>query len=106
MATAILMWWPVLSPLPELPRIAYPVQIFYIFMQTVPGSAVGALITLGDRPLYRVYEQAPRIWGISALMDQQIGGALMWVGGSAYFLFLATVIFFVWAHRENAHAAA
>jgi putative membrane protein len=105
MGTAVLMWWPILSPAVELPRIAYPLQILYVFFQTVPSSAVGALITLSEQPLYRTYAAAPRILDISPLVDQQIGGALMWVGGSAYFLVLATVIFFVWAHREEAIAS-
>jgi putative membrane protein len=104
MGTAVLMWWPILSPSSELPRIAYPLQILYVFFQTIPSSAVGALITLSEQPLYRTYAEAPRIYGISPLMDQQIGGALMWVGGGAYFLVLATVIFFVWAKREEAIA--
>jgi putative membrane protein len=104
MATAVLMWWPILSPMAELPRIAYPLQILYVFFQTIPSSAVGALITLSEQPLYRTYAEAPRVYGITPLMDQQIGGALMWVGGGAYFLALATVIFFVWARREEAIA--
>lgn len=106
MATAVLMWWPILSPMAELPRIAYPLQILYIFFQTIPSSGVGAMVTLAERPLYRVYAEAPRVWGIDALADQQFGGALMWVGGGVYFLVLATVVFFVWAHRENAVAPA
>jgi putative membrane protein len=105
MGTAVLMWWPILSPMAELPRISPPLQILYVFLQMIPGSAVGALITLSERPLYRTYAEAPRVVDISPLMDQQIGGALMWVGGSAYFLALATVIFFVWAHREEAKEA-
>ncbi|MEO8945422.1 MAG: cytochrome c oxidase assembly protein, partial [Gemmatimonadaceae bacterium] len=32
MAAAVLMWWPFLSPLPELPRLAYPGQILYCFL--------------------------------------------------------------------------
>jgi putative membrane protein len=105
MGTAVLMWWPILSPMVELPRIAHPLQILYVFFQTVPSSGVGALITLSETPLYRTYAEAPRVLDISPLMDQQIGGALMWVGGSAYFLVLATVIFFVWANREEAIAS-
>lgn len=105
LATSVLMWWPILSPLPELPRLAYPLQMLYLFLQTIPGSAVGSLIALAEAPLYAVYAQAPRVWGISALVDQQVGGLLMWVGGAAYFLVAATVVFFIWAHRENAHAA-
>ena len=104
MGTAVVMWWPILSPSSELPRIAYPLQILYVFFQTIPSSAVGALITLSEQPLYRTYAEAPRVYGITPLMDQQIGGALMWVGGGVYFLVLATVIFFVWARREEAIA--
>ncbi|MFN0071208.1 MAG: cytochrome c oxidase assembly protein [Chloroflexota bacterium] len=106
LGTAVLMWWPILSPMSELPRIAYPLQILYVFFQTIPSSGVGALITLSEQPLYRVYVEAPRVSELSALMDQQIGGALMWVGGGVYFLVLATIIFFIWANRENALAPA
>ena len=105
MGTAVLMWWPILSPMRELPRIAPPLQILYVFFQTIPSSLVGALITLSERPLYPTYANAPRVFELSALMDQQVGGALMWVAGGFYFLALATIIFFVWAHREEAVAA-
>src|SRR5213596_4276302 len=29
-ATAVLMWWPILSPVPELPRAGYPAQLLYL----------------------------------------------------------------------------
>jgi len=32
LATAVLMWWPVLSPVPELPRLSYPGQMLYLFL--------------------------------------------------------------------------
>ena len=31
MATGVMLWWPLLSPLPELPRLSYPAQILYLF---------------------------------------------------------------------------
>src|SRR5439155_12379187 len=29
MAAGVLMWWPILSPVPEMPRLSYPAQILY-----------------------------------------------------------------------------
>lgn len=101
MATAILLWWPILGPVPELPRLSYPLQMLYLFLQTLPGPAVGGFIANADRPLYALYERAPRIWPISPLADQQAGALIMWVGGSFFFLIALTAVFFVWATSEE-----
>jgi putative membrane protein len=39
-AAAVLMWWPVMSPLPELPRLSYPAQMLYCFALSIPMSLV------------------------------------------------------------------
>ena len=46
MATGTLMWWPLLSPLPELPRLTYPAQTLYLFLSLIPMAAISAPITL------------------------------------------------------------
>src|SRR5437867_4707895 len=100
-ATSVLMWWPVLSPVPELPRISYPAQMGYLFLLGIPMSVVGALITLSDQVLYPFYAAAPRVWGLSPLADQQIGGLLMWVPGGLVLWLAMTVVWFRWAAREE-----
>jgi putative membrane protein len=101
MATAVVMWWPVLSPVPELPRASYPGQMLYLFLLGIPMTIVGALITLADAPLYPFYVAAPRVWGLSPLDDQQIGGLIMWVPGGLVFWLAMTVVWFRWARREE-----
>lgn len=101
MATAVVMWWPVLSPVPELPRASYPGQMLYLFLLGIPMSIVGAMITLADTPLYPFYAAAPRVWGLSALQDQEIGGLIMWVPGGLVFWAAMTVVWFRWARREE-----
>ena len=101
MATAVITWWPVLSPLPELPRLVYPLQMLYLFFQTVPGALVGSLISLSDGVLYPTYATAPRLFGLTPLGDQQLGGLIMWLGVSTYMFVVITVIFFIWANREE-----
>ncbi|HEV2671544.1 MAG TPA: cytochrome c oxidase assembly protein [Gemmatimonadales bacterium] len=107
LTTAVIMWWPVLSPVPELPRLPHLLQMLYLFLLGIPMSVTGALITLSDRVLYPFYAAAPlpRVGGLSPLDDQQIGGLLMWVLGGLMLWIVMTVIWFryaVWDQRGDA----
>ena len=102
LTTAVLMWCPVLSPVPELPRLHYAGQMLYLFLLGIPMSVVGALITLADQVLYPFYAAAPRVFGLPPLADQQIGGLMMWVPGGLVFWLAMTVVWFRWAASENA----
>ena len=99
MAGAVLFWWPFMSPLPELPRLAYPGQLLYCFAATLPMSVVAVYITMADHVLYPAYASAPRIWQLTPMMDQQSGGLIMWIPGSIVFYVLMTVVFFKWVAR-------
>lgn len=96
MTAAILMWWPFLSPLPELPRLSYPGQMLYCFLMIIPMSIVAVYITMAESILYPAYSSAPRIWGLSPLEDQQLGGLIMWIPGAVVFYIILTVVFFRW----------
>jgi len=105
-AAATITWLPILSPVPDvIPRISQPAQMLYCFLQTIPGSLVGSLLTLADWVLYRHYGTRPLDLGIAPVSDQQLGGLLMWVVGGTFFLVVLTVIFFTWADREEATAS-
>jgi len=101
MAASVLMWWPFLSPLPELPRLAYPGQMLYCFLMVIPMSIVAIYIAMADHVLYPAYSIAPRMWGITPLSDQQIGGLIMWVPGGLLFYVVMTFVFFKWAARDT-----
>jgi cytochrome c oxidase assembly factor CtaG len=101
--TAMLMWMPILSPAPDIVA-PYPAigQVLYLFLQTVPASLLGALLSATGRAVYPTYVLAPRIVSLSPVEDQQLGGLLMWVGSGMFFLIATGVVFFVWASREEA----
>lgn len=101
-ATAMLMWWPLTSNMPELPRLNYPLQLGYLFALSVAQIIVFAIITFAEEPIYDFYVNAPRIWGMSPLLDQQLGGIIMKVGSGIYFLTLLIIIFFKWFNQEEA----
>jgi len=100
LGSAIVMWWPVVSPLPELPPIARPAQLLYLFFQSLAPTIPASFLTFGTQPLYPIYATFPRIWGIDPLTDQLIAGLVMkLVGGAILWAAIAT-IFFRW-HREE-----
>jgi putative membrane protein len=99
--TAIMMWWPILSDVPELPRLSYPLQMAYLFLQSLLPAVLASFITFSDGVVYEFYGEAPRIWGLSPIDDQQIAGGVMKLGGSLILWCFIAVAFFRWYQREQ-----
>ena len=106
MTAAVIMWWPLLGSVPELPRLPYPMQLLYCFAMTIPMSIVAIFITYADSILYTSYAYAPRIFGISPMEDQILGGLVMWIPGGFFFLGVMAVVFFKWAALDSDSVAA
>jgi putative membrane protein len=108
MVTSVLLWWPILSQLPELPRLSYPMQMLYLFLATLPMAVVAVYITYSQKILYPAYSAAPRILGLSPMQDQLLGGLIMWIPGGLIFFGVITVIFFRWQSHgaEDSQASA
>jgi putative membrane protein len=105
-ATAVMMWWPIVSPMPELPRLSYPMQMLYLFLMSIPMSIVAVYITYADSVLYPAYASAPRIWGLSPMDDQLLGGLIMWIPGGLFLYAIISVIFFRWQQRDGVETTA
>ena len=102
MVTGVITWWPVLSPLPELPPLSHPLRMLYLFLQTLPSQVLGALLTFADSTIYERYAAAPRVWGwLSPRADQEVGGLIMWVGGGTFFLAAFAIVFLRWAQLSE-----
>jgi len=107
MTAAVLMWWPLLSQLPELPRLAYPGQMLYSFLMSIPMSIVAVYIAMADHVLYPAYSATPRVLPLSPLEDQLLGALIMWIPGGIIFMIIMTVVFFKWnARGEDSTAGA
>ncbi|HET7224750.1 MAG TPA: cytochrome c oxidase assembly protein [Candidatus Eisenbacteria bacterium] len=101
MATSVLMWWPVVGGDAVRRPLSQPARMLYIFVLSLPMMAVAAPLSLSSAPLYSWYRWAPRVWGLSPLEDQHLGGLIMWIPGSLYDWGIMSVIFFRWAARER-----
>ena len=106
LAASVIMWWPILSPLPELPRLSYPGQMLYLFLLSIPMAIVAVYIAYADTILYPMYASAPRIWGITPMNDQLTGGLIMWIPGGLYFYTVISIVFFRWQQRDGVESRA
>jgi putative membrane protein len=79
--TAILFWASVLRP----HRGGEGVAVMSLFLTSLHTTILGALIALAERPWYLAYAAGAEAHGFSLLLDQQLGGYIMWMpGGMSY----------------------
>ena len=100
-ATGALMWWPLVHDTPR--RLASGARAAYAFAAFVLAAPLGLLLALLPRPIYDFYVDVPtRVWGLSPLADQELGGVTM-ASEQALVLF---VVFLFWFTRFLAEEGA
>ncbi len=84
LAAAVINWWPVLSHMKEFPPLPLPLRMVYLFLEGMPVTILGVVLAFSDGVLYPFYTNAPlRLWGLSIISDQQMGGLIMWMTDEA-----------------------
>lgn len=99
-SSALLMWMPVLGPLPEL-RLSPPAQMVYLFVMSIIPTVPAGWLTFADRAVYPAYDTPERLWNIDVIADQQAAGFVMKVIGGFFLWGLIAVRFFRWANAER-----
>jgi putative membrane protein len=90
---SLLMWTPVCGPVPEF-RIGVAGAMIYLFLQSVVPTVPAAWLTFADDVVYSAYDKPLRLWGISAVSDQQLAGAVMKTLGGLYLWSIVIYLFF------------
>ena len=101
----LIFWLPILGPPGIVQRIGKGTGVLYLFLACQPMVALGALLTFAAHPFYAPYVHAPRLWGTTALGDQQLGGLIMWMPTNIPYLIGLSVLFFQWVgdHDQAEH---
>jgi putative membrane protein len=98
----VAVWWPLIQPVPMRRRLEGMWPLAYIGVAKFGLAALGLYLTWSPDALYPHYEQAPRIWGLSAVEDQNVGGAIMMVEQSLTFVLVLVAVFVGMLTRSEA----
>ncbi len=104
MVSAVVMWWPAYSRIPEIPKLTPGMLMVYLFLCTIPMKGLGAIITVSDYILYPFYSVQPRMFGMDPMFDQRLGGLIMWIPGGLVFWVTIGVIFFRHFYKDVVYA--
>ena len=96
----VALWWPLIEPIPMRRRLQGMQPVGYIATAKAGLAALGLYLAWSTAPLYPYYETTPRIWGLSPVEDQNIGGVIMMVEQS-FTLVLVLVALFVRALTQS-----
>lgn len=102
--SAILMWWPIFSPMEQLPQVSPPAKILYLFLMSLASIGVFAYVTFANKILYPFYASAPRLWGITPDMDQVLAGVVMKLGMLIVITPIMGWCFFRWAKESESRS--
>ena len=104
-AAALCLWSPVLNRAPELPRMRSTGKMLYLMANGFLPVPIVAALALAGTPFYDHYVEAPRLWGISALEDQQLAAGAMWMLESFWTIGAVMIVFFDWWRNEQRNPA-
>jgi putative membrane protein len=96
--TALLVWVPICGPDRKL-HLQSGGKMIYLFLMSVVPTVPAAWLTFAEGAVYKHYDTAVRVWGLSVTTDQQIAGAIMKTGGA---IFLWSIVVFLFFKRFSA----
>jgi putative membrane protein len=101
-AAGVALWWPLVQPVPMRRRLTGMQPIAYIASAKAGLAALGLVLTWSSTAIYPYYEDTPRIWGLSPVDDQNVGGVIMMVEQSLTLVIALVVLFMGMLARSEA----
>lgn len=92
-AAGVALWWPLIQPVPMRRRLTGLQPLAYIGTAKAGLAALGIFLTWSATAIYPYYEQTPRIWGLSPVEDQNVGGVIMMVEQSMTLVLVMVALF-------------
>ena len=90
-AAGLVFWWPLLGHAST--ALTTPGALAYLGVAFVSSAFLGLAFIFSSTPFYDFYKHAPRLWGLSAAKDQNLGGILM--NGEQTAVFLTALAYFL-----------
>jgi putative membrane protein len=92
-AAGVALWWPLVQPVPMRRRLTGLQPLGYIGAAKAGLAALGIYLAWSSTALYPYYKQTPRIWGLTPVEDQNVGGVIMMVEQSLTLALVMVALF-------------
>src|SRR2546423_1738306 len=97
----VLMWMPLVGPLPQPRWFEIPAKIGYLIGVRFAGIVLGNVFMWSNSVFYPDYAPGEAKWHISAVTDQSLAGVIMMVEGGFVTLGVLTWLFLQWAQQDT-----
>lgn len=93
---ALLLWWTLVHCHLRGSARSYGMGILLLFTTALHGGLLGWLLTFTSQVWYPAYVETASRWGMTALEDQQLAGAIMWAPAGLVYALAAMVLLGAW----------
>ena len=100
LAAGLLFFSCVFDPRPAPLGAGYGTRINILSAVMTANMLLGTGLALKETALYTAYEQFGRLWDMTALGDERLGGLIMWIPGSAACVPAFIVVLRMWNSQE------
>lgn len=97
----VLMWMPLVGPLPQPKWFGIPGKIGYLVGVRFTGIVLGNVLMWSNTVFYPDYAAGEAKWHISAVTDQSIAGVIMMVEGGFVTFGVLAWLFLQWAQQDT-----
>jgi putative membrane protein len=97
----VLMWMPLVGPLPQPKWFGIPAKIGYLIGVRFTGIVLGNVFMWSNSVFYPHYAGGEAKWHISAVTDQSLAGVIMMVEGGFVTLGVLSWLILEWAKQDT-----
>ena len=97
----VLMWMPLVGPLPQPRWFGLPAKLGYLIGVRFTGIVLGNVFMWSNSVFYPDYAPGEAKWHLSAVTDQSIAGVIMMVEGGFVTLGVLAWLFLLWAKQDT-----
>ncbi len=101
LVAGLVFWWRIFDVRPAPMSTPYGTRLMMLWVVTLSNIALGAYTTLKTTLLYPAYDIVGRPFDVPPLVDESVGGFIIWVPGSMMCLVAIIIVVNLWGRHET-----
>ena len=97
----LLFFWRIFDSRPAPMGTRYGVRIMMLWVMILSNIVIGSYLAFKRHVLYSAYGELGHLWNVSALEDEMLGGALIWIPSSMMGVVAVLIVVHVWGRHET-----